>query len=67
MQDERGKELLLNLLDDMESMGLSEDRREIRCLEIREHLGLCNSGGCHNPRLDDPEADGYCPECLDFD
>ena len=67
MQDERGRGLLLSLLDDMEGMVLSGDRREMRCLEIREHLGLCNSGGCHNPRLADTRGDGYCSECLDFD
>jgi hypothetical protein len=65
--DTQARALLKELLDDLEEHRLDEQRRYMRELAIRECLGLCQSGRCENQRLDDPESDGYCAECLDFD
>jgi hypothetical protein len=45
---------------------MTEDDREEQALSIREHLGLCNASGCENQRLADPDAGGFCAECLDI-
>lgn len=63
MADDRGREILVAVLEGLEGY-MTEDRREQHALSIREYLGLCNLGGCNNQRLDQPDADGYCRECL---
>jgi hypothetical protein len=41
------------------------EQYERQALQIRDVLGLCQTTGCDNKRLESREADGYCQECLD--